>query len=316
MTLYKLLEAIINKVNRAVKVDEICNPNLLDNWYFKNPVNQRSETSYTAAGYTIDRWKATGASGVVVNDGYLTFSATTGSAWLMQRLEFPVTGRLTLSALAKSTGTEGGGLSLRTGNADTNLIRKTIPISASYQLVTLTFDVKESTITNDRLYAVFSGTMGTSVDILAVKLELGDAQTLAHQDANGEWVLNEIPKYSEQLAECQRYFQVIPFDSNYIMPVAAGNRYSATAARIPLIFPQDFRIPPTMTIDSTIILNIVNSGAIKTVENSGISIVKSVKNKVVINVTSSDLVSGYPVVLYGQGAQEKGIQCIRFSADL
>ena len=39
---------------------------------------------------------------------------------------------------------------------------------------------------------------------VAVKLELGDQQTLAHQE-NGVWVLNEIPDYGEQLAMCQRY---------------------------------------------------------------------------------------------------------------
>ena len=34
----------------------VSNPNLLDNWYFGNPVNQKGQTSYTGAGYTIDRW--------------------------------------------------------------------------------------------------------------------------------------------------------------------------------------------------------------------------------------------------------------------
>ena len=42
----------------------------------------------------------------------------------------------------------------------------------------------------------------------AIKLELGSQQTLAHQDADGNWVLNEIPGYGEQLARCQRYFQL------------------------------------------------------------------------------------------------------------
>ena len=33
------------------------NPNLLDNWYFGNPVNQRGQTEYTEdTTYTIDRW--------------------------------------------------------------------------------------------------------------------------------------------------------------------------------------------------------------------------------------------------------------------
>ena len=43
-----------------------------------------------------------------------------------------------------------------------------------------------------------------SVKLLAANLELGTQQTLCHKE-NGEWVLNEIPKYGAQLAECQRY---------------------------------------------------------------------------------------------------------------
>ena len=43
-----------------------------------------------------------------------------------------------------------------------------------------------------------------TIDILAIKLELGDHQTLAHQE-DGKWVLNEIPSYTEQLERCLRY---------------------------------------------------------------------------------------------------------------
>ena len=43
------------------------------------------------------------------------------------------------------------------------------------------------------------------VTFVAVKLELGDQQTLAHQDADGNWVLNEIPNKAEQLAICSQY---------------------------------------------------------------------------------------------------------------
>ena len=53
--------------------------------------------------------------------------------------------------------------------------------------------------------------------LLAAKLELGSVQTLAHQDSSGAWVLNEIPKFGEQLAACQR--QLIPL-SSYQCPAA------------------------------------------------------------------------------------------------
>jgi hypothetical protein len=39
--------------------------------------------------------------------------------------------------------------------------------------------------------------------LVAAKVEIGDTQTLAHQDANGNWILNEIPNYNEQSFLCQ-----------------------------------------------------------------------------------------------------------------
>lgn len=220
--------------------------NLLDNWYFVRPVNQRGKTSYSVEGYTIDRWKATGAPSVAVNDGHLTFSATTASAWLTQQLEFPVTGTLTLSALAKSTGVVGA-LSLRTNGSQTVLQQRNIPIASAYQLVTFTFDVDASDIVNG-LYAVFSGTAGTSVDILAAKLELGDAQTLARQDADGNWQLNEIPSYGLQLENCRRYYQRIYTHGTYAISLAFGHMSSTTAGRVVLLLPTPMQAVPTMTV--------------------------------------------------------------------
>ena len=48
----------------------------------------------------------------------------------------------------------------------------------------------------------------SSYKLVAIKLEVGDTQTLAHQNEYGEWVLNEIPDYAEELWKCQRYFQL------------------------------------------------------------------------------------------------------------
>ena len=42
----------------------VSNPNLLDNWYFGNPINQRGQTSYTGAQYGLDR--GTGYDGTTV----------------------------------------------------------------------------------------------------------------------------------------------------------------------------------------------------------------------------------------------------------
>jgi hypothetical protein len=55
------------------------------------------------------------------------------------------------------------------------------------------------TVTSDninKLIIGFVGSLDNSVTVLAVKLELGDTQTLAHKEGD-TWVLNEIPDYGE-----------------------------------------------------------------------------------------------------------------------
>lgn len=48
--------------------------NLLDNSDFTNPINQRGQTSYSDINYTIDRWRIWEHGEVTVNNGYLSHS--------------------------------------------------------------------------------------------------------------------------------------------------------------------------------------------------------------------------------------------------
>ena len=177
------------------------NPNLLDNAYFGNPVNQRGQTEYTGAGYGIDCWKM--ASGVtnavtVENDGLkVTFNS---AAYLVQIIKNPAvfSGKtVTISALC---GDIGNGLQIR--------IRANGSFVCNVSCVTN--GVANTTVTlPDNLTAMqfefgSASTAGYSVKIKAAKMELGTEQTLAHQE-NGKWVLNEIPNHDEELAKCQRY---------------------------------------------------------------------------------------------------------------
>lgn len=53
-----------------------CNPNLLDNWYFGNPVNQRGASgTISTAGYFFDRWKLVSGS-VTINSGGVVLNGT------------------------------------------------------------------------------------------------------------------------------------------------------------------------------------------------------------------------------------------------
>ena len=53
-----------------------CNPNLLDNWYFGNPVNQRGASgTISTVGYFFDRWKLVSGS-VTINSGGIVLNGT------------------------------------------------------------------------------------------------------------------------------------------------------------------------------------------------------------------------------------------------
>ena len=201
-----------------------CNPNLIVNWYFGNPVNQRGQTSYPGGAYSIDRWLlSSGNTSLVVNDGFLTVTTRTNGAAVDQIQEFPYPPGtvLTLSALMRCT-TANAGLQCRFGKDGTTATdySKTVTLTGTgdWELVTLPLTIPSgigAVLQSPR----FRGTAaGTTYDIRAIKLELGTKQTLAHQE-NGVWVLNEIPDYSEQYRRCLRYFQSIQGEN---FPIFAG----------------------------------------------------------------------------------------------
>lgn len=179
------------------------NPNLLDNWYFANPVNQRGKTSYgQTPQYSIDRWMITNDYAYVdVADGYITLRGNdvNGFGGIIEKLESSVKNALldktiTLSFFAKlyTTCSIGGTQIAPTDN---------------FELYSATFHSTSADYV--LLNAVTAVTQGAKIaDILAAKLELGDTQTLAHKE-NGVWVLNEIPDFGEQLRRCTYYAEKV-----------------------------------------------------------------------------------------------------------
>lgn len=173
------------------------NPNLLDNWYFGNPVNQRGQTEYTGnATYSIDRWWTQYETTLSIVDGGIKI----GGKWDVQQY-FETTSpnaTYTLSLLYKDrTGSDP--LRLLLGNRTDGDLAQTESKDAS-GILSITF----STAKLNKVNFGFTGSTDNSAIIIAIKLELGDTQTLAHKE-NGVWVLNEIPDFGEQLARCQRY---------------------------------------------------------------------------------------------------------------
>lgn len=199
--------------------------NLLDNWYFVGggsqtgdgvfPINQRGQTSYPSSGFAIDRWG--NAEKINVNSTYTEFvnTSTSDRAFYSQNLA------LTANTLAGQQCT----LSIMT--SDKKLYSATGIVGAvesSTKSPNIDFNGNSFFVeqnTDSKIHVTLAVTAG-SVKVIAVKLELGSYQTLAHNEgtvANPNWVLNELPDFGEEMAKCQRYF----------LPISRAARYNATS---------------------------------------------------------------------------------------
>lgn len=272
------------------------NPNLLDNWYFGNPVDQRggyvvppgkpylegstqvgtTDKYYTATpfstwynitvngvvynvnssdvvrgyagtGYWIDRWDGSSLASITLeSDGVLLIKRGNGTPVITTSLEKErfVNGYYTISVcyyvdnkleLSKDT------FYLTVGNTiDTNNIN----VGGSWYM---DFYAGSQDVSNGIYKLRFynpPGAIGDSCKLIAVKLELGSQQTLAHRDTNGNWVLNEIPDYGEQLRRCQRYY----FEFG---PSHALIAYDGYGVNSPVVyFPIQMRTVPTIKVYS------------------------------------------------------------------
>ena len=225
-----------------------CNPNLLDNWYFGNPVNQRGKTSYTEGGYTIDRWVSGAASDIIeVGNGVITISMTALYQIFYQKIEKPelYAGKtVTVSVLVDGIGVNNSyQLVVRIGASAGQSMSKTI---TGVGLYSTTWTIPDGATTLQVVIQSLIANAG-SLSVKAMKLELGSQQTLAHQE-NGKWVLNEIPDYGEQLARCQRYQLVINSNSKTNCYIGTGFANGSTTARVFISTPASLRVKPAITV--------------------------------------------------------------------
>ena len=205
------------------KTPVLVRPNLLDNWYFGDGVvNQRRQSVYTSQHY-IDRWRSNYASGgntVTLYDGYIKIACGASARMFSQPItRYIPPGTYTISALINAYS---GSCSFAAANL-TTVIDGSRTIDAT-GLLWKTITVSDSdTVNRFRILL----TANAQVDVVAVKLEAGDTQTLAHQE-NGVWVLNELPDPGEELLKCQRYLQV--FRTQALRPTYAEDFRPVMAA--------------------------------------------------------------------------------------
>lgn len=223
-----------------------CNPNMLDNWYFGNPVNQRGQTSYTGGGYTVDRWKTSNGVTTTVANGALNISYSTPGWNLVEPLDNMLVPGVTytLSCIYKAS-VNPIRLVVAWGGSQ-YFYNETSPISDDWALAQITGTIPaDATISFNQVVIQSLGSSAGSFSLKAVKLELGSQQTLAHQE-NGVLVLNEIPDYGEQLRRCQRYQYPLYGGSSYA-PIGYGFAQTESQARIFVPTGQTMRATPAVT---------------------------------------------------------------------
>ena len=199
---------------KSIDIPVVRNANLLRNGTFADGciVNQRGKTSYAGTGYGVDMWYTTGAtlSVDVTAEGVNLYKndASANPAWAQALETDAAVGQtVTVSMLYKGNGegaslrvAQSGGIVTLSNVSDWTLVQKTFALE-KWSVGTL----QDRAIVAIQCFENMAANQG--LYIKAIKLELGEQQTLAHQE-NGAWVLNELPDYGGELLRCQRYYQV------------------------------------------------------------------------------------------------------------
>lgn len=215
-------------------------PNLLRNWYFADPINQRGLTEYSGDRYVMDGWHCVKVNEaytalVQLNDEFITVTSNASGtkAYILQNIEVSqfqqlVGKQVTISCLARlPEGSTVDFYSIFYADGILNAVADMSPLplaNGEWHCFSLTGVVSEKAAAATSAELTFRVKSG-SIDIKAVKLELGATQTLAHQDENGEWVLNDPPpdKNIELLKCCMSTADSSDtYANNKVTPAAVG----------------------------------------------------------------------------------------------
>lgn len=280
-----------NKGYTDASVRKAAPRNLLDNSDFRNPVNQRGNTSYSnTTQYTIDRWRTTPGI-LTVNDN--SISITKGSsasfALFVQYVPDCVIGKSYTFAIKKTNGeiavinfvysTNMSVLNRPFGNTSH---RANIRYNSDKSCLAVGIDVLDQTSCDLEYAALYEGEYTT--------------ETLPEYQPKG---------YGAELAECQRYFQ--RFDVSVVnKSLGLAIARSATAAAMVFNLMAAMRTHPAMTSTATFKLlgNVTKTALTPVVENAYPNLVR-------LNFTTSGLTTN---AMYFVAADSVGY--MDFSADL
>lgn len=202
-------------------------PNLLDNSWFVNPINQRGQTSYTGVGHSIDRW-------LLWTNGY-TMDVVGGGIKKSDIIAQKVSAERikTGSAYTIALGMADGTVYCYSGTADntgSTYIGKWESIRFYYTSGMWYFTI----------YTEITGVIAWA----ALYEGAYTADTLPAYQYKG---------YAAELAECMRYYYRI---KSYWKWLSAGICTNATTAIIPVHLPVAMRVAPTVNMPNASLIKV------------------------------------------------------------
>lgn len=153
------------------------NPNLLVNTDFTAPVNGLGQSSYSAAGLTIDKWTFNSAyAALTVNSGYIAVAktSTAGTPYFLQAIDNPKS--LLGKVVTYSVGLLDGTVSKASVPVPTSGVVDTSQIHIGSTNWQVGLNGNTSTGINLRFYNAL-GSVGDTMNLVWVKLEIGPTAT-------------------------------------------------------------------------------------------------------------------------------------------
>lgn len=228
---------------RNIKItmpDTKVNDNYVDNWYFLDPVNQLGKTSWEYTGWMIDRWKKTSGASVKIKldgGGLISYDGANSDGAVMRQYtdekSFFVGKQITASILFENAGVVSISENITSNNW--RIVYSDDKQSNDAGLPHFRIDTVDSASPSTEFFTL---RVPINEHVIAVKVELGNKQTLAKQDKSGKWVLTETPNKENEEIKCRKYMLPLNYASDSVGGCFGyGFLSSATEARIAIPTP-------------------------------------------------------------------------------
>lgn len=255
------------------------NDNLLDNSRFS--YNQRGATSYSASGYTVDRWKiapntssgSIGALAVIEDTGVKLTTTSSNSLCLSQIVETEIESGTEVTLSIKVESISGTWELLQAENtSDVKSITST-----GWQSITLNWADCSSTTNAGHGSFVIRSTGAGNITISATKLEYGSLRT--------KYIA---PKGLDNTTQCQRYYSKIDLGT----PISSCWGTGSKTLRLSFYTPAIMNSKPVSTIQTVVssgyswVIRVYDSTGTQVYETTTVpTITTNKKNGASINIT-------------------------------